>query len=225
MLRLLPSLFVAFGVLAAPALTAEPTVKREDIEWTNIWIADLKRSDLPRVLLVGDSITNAYYDDVARRLKGKALVAELATSSSLGDPALLDQVKFMLTNYRFAVIHFNNGMHGFDYTDDEYRADIPKLLKMFRKYAPDAKLIWATTTPVRKKDNLQEFAAENKIPVARNKIVAEVAAQEHIPVNDLFGLVEKHPEYWSADGVHFNTTGRTEEGKQVAKIILDVLAK
>ena len=56
-------------------------------------------------------------------------MARLATSSSLGDPALLDQVKFMLTNYKFAVIHFNNGLHGFDYTDAEYQNDIPEIIE------------------------------------------------------------------------------------------------
>jgi lysophospholipase L1-like esterase len=221
--------FVLISTLALVAntgFTAEPAPKREDIEWTNIWVPHLQRTDLPRVLLVGDSITNGYYDEVARRLQGKALVARLATSSSLGDPALLDQVKFMLANYQFAVIHFNNGMHGFEYTDDEYRNDIPKLLKIIKEHAPKARLIWATTTPVRKKaPHLQELDAENKIPLARNKIVAEVAAKEAVPVNDLYALVEKHPEYSGNDGIHFNADGQNVQAEQVAKYILESLAK
>jgi hypothetical protein len=219
-------LVLAFVCLANIGFTAESAPKREDIEWTNIWIPGLHRTDLPRVLLIGDSITNAYYDEVARRLEGKALVARLATSSSLGDPALLDQVKFMLANYQFAVIHFNNGMHGFDYTDQQYRNDIPKLLTLIKKHAPRAKLIWATTTPVRKKaPHLEEFDAENKIPLARNKIVAEVATKNGIPVNDLYTLVEKHPEYSGDDGIHFNAAGQAAQAQQVAKYVLDSLAK
>ena len=89
-----------------------------------------------RVLLVGDSICNSYYDGVAKELGGKAFVARLATSASLGDPALLEQVKHLLKNYKFAVIHFNNGLHGYDYTDEEYQNDIPKLLKIIQKNAP-----------------------------------------------------------------------------------------
>lgn len=224
MIRVLLMVLV-IGILAGPIPAAEPTLKREDIEWTNIWVPNLQKNDLPRVLLVGDSITNSYYDTVANLLNGKAYVARLATSSSLGDPALLDQVKFMLANYKFAVIHFNNGMHGFDYTDAEYQNDIPKLLKIIRKYAPDAKLIWATTTPVRKKGHLQEFDAENRIPLARNKIVASVAAKEGIPLNDLYAMVEKNPEYSGDDGVHFKPEGAALLGKQVATMILGVLGK
>jgi hypothetical protein len=223
--RLLSILITALAVLVSVGSTAEPTLKREDIEWTNIWVPNLQKSDLPRVLLVGDSITNSYYDTVANLVKGKAYVARLATSSSLGDPALLDQVKFMLANYKFAVIHFNNGMHGFDYTDAEYQNDIPKLLRIIRKYAPGAKLIWATTTPVRKKGHLQEFDAENKIPLARNKIVASVAAKEGIPLNDLYAMVEKNPEYSGDDGIHFKPEGTVLLGKQVATMVLGVLGK
>jgi hypothetical protein len=226
MARLSSILILALGLLASVALAAEPTIKRENIEWTNIWIPDLERSDLPRVLLVGDSISNAYYDGVQAELRDKALVARLATSSSLGDPALLDQVQFMLKNYKFAAVHFNNGLHGYAYTDEEYANDIPKLLAIVKKHAPDAKLIWATTTPQREKaPNLDKLHAENHIVTTRNKIVTAVAAKDGIPVNDLYSLVVDHPEYWGDDGVHFKPEGQAVEAKQVAKCILDALAK
>jgi hypothetical protein len=226
MTRLLSILIVALGFLGNSSWAAEPTVKRENIEWTNIWIPDLERSDLPRVLLIGDSICNAYYDGVAKELGGKALVAKLATSSSLGDPALLDQVKLLLSNYKFAVIHFNNGLHGFAYTDEEYQNDIPKLLAIIKQTSPDAKVIWATSTPMRDAPaNLEKLHPENGVVLARNKIVTNVAAKEGIPVNDLYSLVVDHPEYWSTDGVHFKPEGQAVEAKQVAKSILDALAK
>ena len=72
--------------LANAALAAEPPVRRENIEWCNIWIPDATRTDLPRVLLIGDSICNGYHTGVEKALQGKGLVAMLATSSALGDP-------------------------------------------------------------------------------------------------------------------------------------------
>jgi lysophospholipase L1-like esterase len=42
---------------------------------------------------------------------------------------------------------------------------------------------------------------------ARNEIAAEIVAREGIAVDDLYGLVKDHPEYWSPDGVHFNAQG------------------
>lgn len=217
---------LVLGLIGSVAGAAEPAVKRENIEWTQLWIPDLEQTNLPRVLLIGDSICNAYYEGVKAELHGKAYVAKLATSSSLGDPALLDQVKMLVSNYKFAVIHFNNGLHGFAYTDEEYQQDIPKLLALFKQYAPDAKIVWATSTPMREPaPNLDKIHAENHVVTARNKIVTAMAAKEGIPVDDLYSLVKDHQEYWSNDGTHFNGEGQAVEAKQVAKYVLEALAK
>jgi len=226
MLRLISFLTAAIGLLAATALAAEPPVRRENIEWCNIWIPDATRTDLPRVLLVGDSICNGYHSVVEKELQGKCLVAMLATSSALGDPALTQQVKLLLGNYKFAVVHFNIGLHGWDSTEQEYRLEFPKLLKVIRQGAPAAKLVWATSTPCRQPaPKLEEFSERNERVKARNQIVVELAAQEGIPVDDLYRLVENHPEYWGGDGVHYNAKGQTVEAAQVAHAILGALAK
>jgi lysophospholipase L1-like esterase len=225
MMRTVFILATVLGVFANIGLAAEPTVKRENIEWTQIWVPDLHKTDLPRVLLVGDSICQGYYDGVAKDLQGKAYAAKLATSASLGDPALLEQMKYLLSNYKFDVIHFNNGLHGFDYTEQEYQRDILKLLAMFKEEAPNAKLIWATSTPMRNPANLQEIKPENERVVARNKIAVAIAAQQGIPVDNLYALVVDHPEYWIDDGTHFKPEGQAVQAKQVAKHILEALAK
>ena len=128
---------------AAPA----PHVARESIEWADIWIPEANGTTLPRVLLIGDSITRGYYPQVAEKLKGKASVARLATSKSLGDPVLLAEVALVLDQCRFDVVHFNNGLHGWGYTEAGYGKAFPELVATIRKHAPKAKLIWATTTP------------------------------------------------------------------------------
>src|SRR5580693_9273497 len=85
---------------------------RESIEWCDIWIAHANETNLPRVLLIGDSITRAYYSKVEKNLAGKAYVGRLASSAFISDPVLMKQIEMMLTTYKFDVIHFNNGMHG-----------------------------------------------------------------------------------------------------------------
>ena len=225
MLRFVALVAMTICALATMVAADEPAVQREDIEWSQIWIPHLNEHNLPRVFCVGDSICNAYYDGVANALQGKAYVAKLATSSSLGDPALLDQMKYMLSNYQFDVIHFNNGLHGFGYTEEQYKADIPKLLAMIKQLAPNAKLIWATSTPMRNRDNLAELSPDNPRVVARNEIVVDMAAKEGIPVNDLYSLVVDHPEYWTGDAIHFQPEGQAVEAQQVAKYIEDALAK
>jgi hypothetical protein len=139
---------ILFAAPSAPAADP-PRVVRENIEWLDVWVPGNGVKDQPRVLLIGDSITRAYFKTVEDNLKGKAIVCRLATSKSLGDPGLLDEVKLVLGQVTFDVVHFNNGMHGWGYTEDEYAKAVPDLVAVIRKGAPAAKLVWASTTPVR----------------------------------------------------------------------------
>ena len=136
---------IASIFLTASAVPAAdpPRVVRENIEWLDVWVLGNAVKDQPRVLLIGDSITRGYYKTVEDKLKGKAVVCRLATSKSLGDPGLLDEVKLVLGQAKFDVVHFNNGMHGWGYAEDEYAKAVPDLVATLRKGAPGAKLVWA----------------------------------------------------------------------------------
>jgi lysophospholipase L1-like esterase len=134
-------------------------------------------------------------------------------------------MKLLLDHYKFDVIHFNIGLHGLGRPNKEYGANFGALLELIKEKSPNAKLIWATSTPVREATNLQKFHANTTIVKQRNKIVVALAAKESIPVDDLFPVVVDHPEYWVNDGVHYNDQGRATLAKHVAKSVLDVLAK
>jgi hypothetical protein len=207
--------------LAGVACAGGPV--RESIEWCNIWVTGANQSDLPKVLLVGDSIVMGYYQRVADGLKDKAYCARLATSKSLGDPTLLDEVKLVLSQNRFAVIHFNNGLHGWGYTEDQYEDAFPQLLATLRQCAPKAKLIWATTTPVRHAKQLERFDPLTVRVQARNDAAEELVKKAGIPIDDLYTVVEKHPEYYGPDGVHFNPKGVTALADQVIKSLEQAL--
>lgn len=175
------------------------------------------------MLLIGDSITRGYYPQVAEKLKGKASVARLATSKSLGDPVLLAEVALVLDQCRFDVVHFNNGLHGFGYSEQEYEKDFPELVATIRKHAPKARLIWATITPMRQPGKLNVMAEGTNRVRARNKIAEGFVAKEGLAVDDLYGVVKDHPEYWSGDGVHFNGKGIAVQAEQVTKRIMENL--
>lgn len=214
-------LALATVMAATTVLGEEPRIAREGIEWADIWIPDANGTTLPRVLLIGDSITRGYYPKVAEQLKGKVSVARLATSKSIGDPALLAEVAMVLDQCRFDVVHFNNGLHGWGYSEEEYQKHFPELLATIRKHAPKAKLIWATITPMRQAGKLDVIAENTKRVQARNKIAEAIVAGEGIAVDDLYGLVKDHAEYWSNDGVHFNGKGIAVEAEQVVKRIME----
>lgn len=112
-------LLIALFVIAPFASADEPV--RERIEWIDIWVTDADKDALPRVLLVGDSITRGYFGAVEKHLAGKAYCARLTTSKCVSDPTFNDDLKLMLKQYKFSVIHFNNGLHGWGYTEEQYR--------------------------------------------------------------------------------------------------------
>ncbi|HEY1190437.1 MAG TPA: hypothetical protein VGE74_22580, partial [Gemmata sp.] len=128
MYRVLLAAIIVCGIAPTSPTADPPRVVRESIEWLDVWVPGNGVRDQPRVLLIGDSITRAYYKSVEDTLKGKAIVCRLATSKSLGDPGLLDEVKLVLGQAKFDVIHFNNGMHGWGYSEDEYAKALPELI-------------------------------------------------------------------------------------------------
>ena len=213
----------ASSVAAAKPDAAPPA--REAIEWCDIWISHANETNLPRVLLIGDSIVRDYYPEVEKRLAGKAFVGRLATSRFVADPVLLKEIETVLDSTKFDVIVFNNGMHGWQHSEAEYRKAFPKLIKVIQAHAPKAKLIWATTTPLRNgKDVTYDTKAEysDERIAARNAVAAEIVAAQKIPTVDLNAAVRGHPEFHS-DNVHFNGQGSQILAAQVCAAVAKLL--
>ena len=194
-----------------------PASAKESIEWCDIWISHANETNLPRVLLIGDSITRAYYPQVEKHLTGRAYVGRLTSSAFISDPALLMQIKMVLCQYKFDVIHFNNGMHGWQHSEKEYEEAFPEYLKTIREGAPNAKLIWANTTPLKVSSALSEnftVATDDRI-AQRNTIAAKFVQAQGIPVEDLNTPMQGHPEYHDGN-VHFNSRGIAVQADLVA---------
>lgn len=205
-------------------MAAQQKVAREFIEWSDVWLPGADKTDLPHVLLIGNSITRGYYAKVEQSLKGKAYVGRLSNSKSVGDPALIDELAVVLKHNKFDVIHFNNGLHGFDYTEEEYDKYFPQLIKVIRKYAPKAKLIWATITPIRSGEGMKEFDPITERLKVRNHIALRHIKRAGIEVNDLWKVVIDHPEYYAGgDGTHPVDTGYEALAKQVAEVLKNKL--
>jgi hypothetical protein len=200
---------------------------REAIEWCDVWISHANKTNLPRVLLIGDSITRDYFPEVEKRLAGKVYVGRLSSAAFVADPALRQQITMVLSQYQFDVIHFNNGMHGWHYSEADYGKALPALVATIRSNAPQARLIWANTTPLRdgkgaNGDPQAEYSDERV--AARNQIAGELMAAQKIPVNDLCKPMLGHPEYHS-DNVHFNSQGVQMQAAKVAEAVAKELAR
>ena len=87
MIKILSALILAS--LFTPFVRAQtdnyPPAARESIEWCDIWISHADETNLPRVLLIGDSITRAYYPQVEKNLEGKAYVGRLSSSAFISE--------------------------------------------------------------------------------------------------------------------------------------------
>ena len=224
-LCLLFFLIVNFAFMTIGKPSEYPLSAKESIEWCDIWISHANETNLPRVLLIGDSITRAYYPAVEKRLAGKAYVGRLSSSAFISDPILLGQIKVVLTQYQFDAIHFNNGMHGWQHSEKEYEQALPEFLKTIKKYAPNAKLIWANTTPLKVSPQLSSdnsTQATDRRIAERNAIAAKFMQTQGITVEDLNTPMQNHPEYHS-DNVHFNDWGISIQADLVAMDIEKLL--
>ncbi len=216
---------VSVAINLAGAAPKTTPLSRESIEWCDIWISHANETNFPRVLLIGDSITRDYYPEVEKRLSDRAFVARLTTSRFVGDPVLLKEIELVLDQEKFDAVHFNNGMHGWQHSEEEYRKALPKVIKTIRAHAPKAKLIWASTTTLRDGKGVTsdtKAAYSDERIAARNTIAAELMAAQHIPIDDLNAAVWGHPEYHS-DNVHFNGQGIQIEAAQVSAEIEKLL--
>ena len=206
-----------YGRLAADA----PVPAQEPIEWSDIWLHQADQTDLPQVLLIGDSITRAYYPAVEKLLAGRAHVSRLCNSRCVGDPVLLEEIEAVLGRHHFAVIHFNNGMHGWGNSDSFYGDHFAEYLATLRRLSQGAKLIWATTTPVRVVGNLSQFDPKTERVTTRNGMAARLVGAAGISTDDVFGLVLNEPSYWDekGGGVHFGEAGKAAQAAQVAAAV------
>ena len=207
-------------------IVAQEKPKRENIEWLDVWMPKTNDIGLPRVLLIGNSITRQYYKDVEKQLEQKAFVARLSTSKSIGDPGLLQEVALILGYYKFDVVHFNNGMHGWDYSEQEYKKAFPDLYKTIRQYAPDAKLIWANTTPVRTGERMEKYDSRNERVKERNRIAYEYLKDKDVQINDLYSVAANNTVFYGGnDGVHLQPLGVKVLANQVADQIREALGE
>ncbi|GMW01068.1 MAG: hypothetical protein AMXMBFR84_22050 [Candidatus Hydrogenedentota bacterium] len=226
-MKLLVACVLVFGASAvsaqefAPGTSPGPdALHRERIEWCDIWITDADKDDRPRVLFIGDSITRGYFEFVEKALEGKTYCARLTSSRSVCDPVFFNELGLILSQYEFDVIHFNNGLHGWLYSEAEYKEGVEDLISALRKYAPQAKLVWAATTPVKHSSSMSNHEARVK---DRNAIAAEIMAREKIAINDMFKFVADHMEYIGDDGIHFTREGKEAQGEKAANAVLNAL--
>ena len=155
----------------------------EKYEWCQTWWEHANDATLPRVLLIGDSITVGYHLFVKKLLAGKAHADQYASSRAIDAQAFNLELAHMLALYPYRVIHFNNGLHGWHVSGESYRLGLVAVIEQIKTTQPDARLILATSTPIIPPMPLAKSDQDKEILIQeRNRIVADIAAAHHLPV-------------------------------------------
>lgn len=200
-------------------------ITREDIEWSDFWWTHESDKSKPRVLFIGNSISKGYFSAASSKLADKANCDRYSSSRSIADPALLKETKIAMGKYHHAVIHFNNGLHGWHLTNEQYEKGLTKYVKFLNanKYK-DCQLIYSLTTPVSSKEpGVKLDTVRNQVVIDRNRIARKIMEENNIPVIDLYGLMEPDLEkYNSSKGdLHYK-----EEGyERMAEKIIEEISK
>ncbi|MCQ2385637.1 MAG: hypothetical protein MJ078_03055, partial [Clostridia bacterium] len=117
---------------------------KETFEWITSWCDYANNHDLPRILLIGDSIVRGYYNHVKEALKDKVRVDYISTSYSITNPIYRKVVVEMAKNSKYQRIYFNFGLHAGGLSARSYKAGYKKVLKELLALAPVT--VMASTT-------------------------------------------------------------------------------
>ena len=179
---------------------------------------------LPRVLLIGDSISMDYTLPVRGLLKGKANVHRIPTNGGSTKDGLAG-IDNWLGHGKWDVIHFNWGLHDLKHwkdgkldmsaprvsTPEEYENNLRELVK--RLQATGAKLIWASTTPV--PDGADGRVAGDELTY--NDVASHVMKDLGVATDDLHALCMPKLVTWQLpNNVHFKPDGSAGLAEKVA---------
>ena len=188
----------------------------ENIEWSKAYAYGLtdETKDLPRVLLVGDSICNGDQEGVRERLKGKVNVSYWVSSYCATSAAYLPLLTIYLDEAKYDVIHFNNGLHSCGTPVADYEKSYRAALQLIKAKQPKAKFVWASSTPL----NTENAAMAEKV-VQLNEAARRAAdVVGDISENDLFTLMNplERSAYW-VDTHHYSNAGYELIASQVVE--------
>lgn len=183
--------------------------------------------DLPRVLIIGDSISIGYTPRVRRLLDGVANVHRPTTNcqwSAYGD----EHLEEWIGDSRWDVIHFNFGLwdwYGWKQeekaTPESYAANLESMVRKM-KAKTGAALVFAMTTPpcLGPEKNANIIVTEERAKEFNQ--AAQSAMEKHeVGINQLYDVVRKERERFQrgVDDVHYTEEGRDVLAAQVGATI------
>lgn len=169
---------------------------------------------LPRVLLIGDSVSRGYTLAVRHALAGKVNLHR--APANCGSTAVgIKKLDVWLSDGRWDVIHVNFGLHDLHTKSADYEQRLEQIVSRLKKTG--AKLIWAQTTPV---PDVPEKKWDPSDAVRLNEVAARVMKRNKVAINDLHAFLQPTlAEHQNPKDIHFNAAGYKQLGQKVAQAI------
>jgi hypothetical protein len=182
--------------------------------------------DLPRVLILGDSISIGYTPRVRKLLDGKANVHRPKTNcrwSAFGN----QKVDEWIGDQKWDAIHFNFGLwdwYGWAQetksTPESYAKSLDGIVRKLKKSG--ARLIFAVTTPpCVGPEQKVKIVITDKRASQFNQAALRVMKKHGVQINDLYKTIGKNRAKYQRgeNDVHYNEAGRDLLAAQVAQVI------
>lgn len=236
-LACLATIVCATSTFAAEAKTTPKAKAKRGPSPTLVQIEDVP--GLPRVLLIGDSISMGYTLPVRELLKGKANVHRIPINGGNTIKGL-ESMKEWLGTSKWDVIHFNWGLHDLKYMDKDSKSLVDRSVAGARQQVPlaeyeknlttlvaqlkatGAAVIWCNTTPV-------PAGTTGRVPgdeVKYNEVAAKVMKAASVSTNDLWTHANaKLKDAQLPANVHFSAEGSQYLAVKVAAEIEKLLPK
>jgi hypothetical protein len=203
-------------------------------------VTSLGAKDLPKALLIGDSISMGYTPHVVTALKGKVEVSHHKGNAQHTGTGL-KMLERWIGEKQWDVIHFNWGLWDLCYRHsgskvqgrrdkvkgkltislEQYEKNLDRLASRLKK--TKARLIWAHTTTVPKGEAGRKLGDDDKY----NEAAARVMKKYGIEINDLNTLSDSFPAglFTAPGNVHFKAEGSRRLGQAVAGKITAALGQ
>ncbi len=198
---------------------------------------------LPKILIIGDSISGGYFPYVKENLAGKAELFQPIIYDDKGNIKSccggttqgVEEIDIYLKDKKWDIIHFNFGLHDIKHIDpttgknsknlnhprqaspEQYEINLIEIVKKLKQTG--AKLIFATTTPY--PDKLGKQMRSPGMPKIYNEVALRVINNNGIEINDLYNFVlPRMDELQRPNNVHFHEKGSKALAAQVTNSIL-----
>ncbi len=190
------------------------------------------KPEVPKILLIGDSIRLGYAPLVTKRLEGRAIV--VSTNVNGGDSSnVLAHLEEWIIQEKPAVVHFNCGLHDLriikasrQHQVDlaQYEANLRRIVARLQKET-SAALVFANTTPIHDERHAKRGAEFDRVEAdvrLYNGAALAVMRDAGVPVNDLHGTVEQGgaAELLGMDGTHYTAAGYERLAEAVADCVM-----